>query len=141
MGENPNWRRRLFGKPVEIPAVRHVANEDGTHDVEVAIRVWVYEQGGAWVAQGLDVNYVAAGESAEDAAERFAKGFMETVAAYLQEFNSIEEFVKPAPREVFQAFLNTQKAASSRRRLKDAPPALPGFVEFLRSESPASCPV
>lgn len=146
MVDRNSWLRRFFPSPDKIPTVRDVVNSDGTHDVEIAIRVWVYEHGPehdrAWVAQGLDINYVASGSSPEDAMERFAKGFIATVAANLEEFDSIEEFAKPAPPEIFQAFFSTQKAAASRRPLTmptaERTVPLPRSLEFFRSDS--ACP-
>jgi len=143
MRERSTWLRRLLASPDKLPTVKNVINSDGSHDVEIAMRVWVYEHGSdndkLWVAQGLDINYVASGSSPEDAMERFAKGFMETVAANLEEFNSIEEFAKPAPPEVFQAFFSGfQTVASSRRPLRvpvrDRAVPLPRSLEFLRSD-------
>ncbi len=59
---------------------------DGDHSRVVAeLRVLVLPAAeGGFVAQGLEIDYVATGVSEDEARERFAKGFVATVSAYLR---------------------------------------------------------
>jgi len=93
---------------------------------ELAIRVWLFEDGRHFIAQGLDVDYVACGESREQAEQHFAEGFLATVEAHFEEFGTLDHFIKPAPPEVFAQFSKTVRASRNRTRV-DARP-IPGVA-------------
>jgi hypothetical protein len=91
---------------------------------ELAIRVWLFRDGKHFIAQGIDVDYVACGQTRDDAERHFAEGFAATVEAHLEEFGNLDRFIKPAPPQVFSQFHRAVRASRLRTRV-DARP-IPG---------------
>ena len=54
-----------------------------------------------YIAKCAEIDYFAAGETSEDAMERFEKGFVLTLKAHINKFGSLDNFlkqrVKPLP--------------------------------------------
>lgn len=59
-----------------------------------ALSVMVMPDTVGYIAQGVEIDYFAAGETPEDAMERFQKGFVLTVQAHLKKFGSLDRFLK-----------------------------------------------
>jgi hypothetical protein len=71
------------------------ANQDAKHVVAVkALRVIVVEDTVGYLAQGVEIDYFAAGSTEADAMESFQKGFALTIDAHLKKFGSLDRFLK-----------------------------------------------
>lgn len=64
----------------------------------------VEHDGGTWFAQGIEIDYAAAGTSLDDVRARFERGLRRTIEENLKRHNSIERILKEAPADVRQAF-------------------------------------
>lgn len=66
-------------------ALAHVSDGD-RHAVAANLRVLILpdEEGHGYVAQGLDIDYLATGETVDEVRENFAVGLLRTVEAYLR---------------------------------------------------------
>ena len=85
------------------------------------LRVVVWQNPDGWMAQGLEIDYAAAGDSIEDVIESFAKGLAITLHENQKAFGTIERVLKPAPQEAWKPFLSGQAQ----------PPAQPRYREKL----------
>jgi len=65
----------------------------------LGLRVAVVQDEGSWFAQGLDVDYFAAGATLEEAERNFEEGLATTVKYHLQKFSNLDK-LRPAPEEV-----------------------------------------
>lgn len=67
------------------------------------LQVIVAPQGKLWVAQALEIDYAAAGESPEDAKKRFEDGLCATIHEHLRVFGTLSRLTQstPAPDEWF----------------------------------------
>jgi hypothetical protein len=129
--------RRLF--PVRVPHVAHERDADGNHVVSLAIRVLLYQQAGMWIAQSVDVDYAAAGNTSEEAKASFTQGLTATIHAHLQEHGSLAHFLdRQAPAEVMQQYLRVAAARSEVPvERQEIPPfddsiPFPRRIEYLR---------
>jgi len=69
------------------------------------LRVIVTNNDGSWFAQGLEIDYAAEGKSLKDVQNRFAEGLSATIHENLRRFGSLENLIRPAPRDVWRGFL------------------------------------
>ena len=86
----------------------YVAHADAgdQHAVLVnALRVVVTQDEGQWFAQGLELDYAAAGTTEEDVKTRFAQGLGATINEHLQIYGNIERVVKVAPQDAWNLWL------------------------------------
>ena len=98
--------KKLDPKPQGEEAVVTHAEDDDLHAVLVnALRVVVTQDEGQWFAQGLELDYAAAGTSEEDVKTRFAQGLGATINEYITIYGSIEKIVKVAPQEAWDLWL------------------------------------
>jgi hypothetical protein len=58
-----------------------------------------------WVAQGLEIDYCAEGDTKEEAQEAFATGLQLTIRENLRMFQSLSGILKTAPPETWNDFL------------------------------------
>lgn len=81
------------------------------HAVAAHLRVLIVPGAdGGFVAQGLDVDYVATGLSVEDAQERFAEGFLRTVRAIIRRNSRLDSLFKSKPpREAWGAYMESDR--------------------------------
>ena len=137
--------RRWLGFPSHEPKntmiVRHRLNDDGSHQVDIhALRVLLFREGDHWIAQGLDLDYATAGKSIPDVQRRFAEGLCHTLTEYAARDGSLEAFIRPAPREIWQKYYRLQPSleTSMRELPKEACEAATNFrrLAFLQ-EIPA----
>lgn len=87
---------------------------DGKYSVVMSnLKVWVYyDQRRYWIAQGLDVGYVAAAPSVEEARQKFMRGLATTVLVNMEKKGSLDSVVKPAPPEVWLQWRRAVRAAN-----------------------------
>ena len=80
------------------------ANQDSKHVVAVnALRVMVVPDSIGFLAQGVEIDYFAAGASEAEAMDSFQKGFALTVDAHLKKFGSLKRLLK-SRRSVVEQF-------------------------------------
>ena len=85
------WAQKMNAKAVHAKRGEH-------HAVQIAaLRVLVCREGDLWTAQGVDIDYVACGNSLEDVQDRFERGLAATVDVNLQKFDSIDRLLRFAP--------------------------------------------
>jgi hypothetical protein len=70
------------------------------------LRVVIFKEDDSYFAQGLEIDYAAAGESIEDVKRRFEQGLADTLHAHARVFNDISGFLRVAPQEVWNEFLS-----------------------------------
>jgi hypothetical protein len=76
---------------------------DGEHHVVGLgnLRVAIYHDDKYWVAQGLELDYVAQGVSLDDVKKQFEDGLAATIRQHLTMFGNIVPMLVQAPREVW----------------------------------------
>ena len=76
---------------------------DDCHRLSVdAMRVLVEPDCGGWIAQGLEIDYVAQGATSAEAQENFAAGLVATMVANMGILNSLDSLLsRPAPPEMW----------------------------------------
>lgn len=92
--------------------VLHALTASGKHIVGIVdLRVRLTQEGDYWYAQGLEIDYVAQGDSIEAAKENFEIGLTSTLHENLKFHGSIEPVLIPAPVEVWEERLNPEASA------------------------------
>ena len=77
-------------------------SDNGDHVVGIGnLRVFIVQEGDYWCAQGLEIDYVAQGESIEEAKEAFESGLTATIHANIKRHGTIEHVLKVAPSEIW----------------------------------------
>jgi len=94
-------KARRAKKPLRTTAVH--GTDGQTHIVGIGnLRVIICPDGDGWFAQGLEIDYVASGNSIEDVKENFQSGLKGTISLHLQMTGNIEKLLNPAPREIWR---------------------------------------
>lgn len=89
------------------PFVNHVTNGEGKHAVVVNdLRVMLLKDGDSWFAQGLELDYAAAGSSIEEVKKKFESGFAQTIREHLLMYGNLSRFTQVAPQETWNEFFN-----------------------------------
>jgi hypothetical protein len=73
----------------------------------VGLQVVLAKQGKDWIAQGIELDYVAAGTSQGDVKKRFEDGLTETIQAHLDKFGHLKNLVASTPAEVWMDLLKS----------------------------------
>ena len=60
------------------------------------LQVVLAKQESHWVAQGLEIDYAAAGDSIEDVKRRFHEGLVATIQVHFDRFGSLDKLIIPA---------------------------------------------
>ena len=81
----------------------HAADKDGRHHVVGLgnIRVLLLPDGGAWFAQGLEIDYAAQGETLEEAKKEFEDGLEAMVQEHIRVHGNIRKLLQVAPNEMW----------------------------------------
>lgn len=61
------------------------------------LQVILAPEAGMWIAQAIEIDYAAAGESLDDAKERFEDGLAGTISENLKRFGNLDSLLGPAP--------------------------------------------
>lgn len=87
--------------------VAHVHDGD-RHAVAASLRVLISPaDAGGFVAQGLDIDYVATGETVEEVKQRFAEGLIRTIESLIRRKRSLSALFKSkTPQEAWQAYID-----------------------------------
>lgn len=81
----------------------HAEMKDGTSLVGIGnLRVVITREAGQWYAQGLEIDYLAQGSSAQDVKRQFEDGLCSTIHEHLRKFKSIGKLLEPAPGAVWK---------------------------------------
>jgi hypothetical protein len=74
---------------------------DGRHVVEIKnISVAIYQKGKRWIAQGVEIDYIAQGNSVDDVKRAFEIGLEATINQHLKIHGDIDRLLKFAPDNV-----------------------------------------
>jgi hypothetical protein len=86
--------------------------EAGEHHVAgiLDLHVLIVPDENFWFAQGLEIDYGAQGDSAEDAKEKFQQGLAKTINLNLQMHGNIESLLQFAPSEILQEAARKQSS-------------------------------
>ena len=68
------------------------------------LTVIITQEGDSWIAQGVQINYFAYGDSVKDAQKSFETGLYETVKAHLERFGSIIHMLEYAPDRILNKY-------------------------------------
>lgn len=91
-------------KQAPVAAAVHMKSGDD-HLVGVsALRVLLSKDGGGWFAQGLEIDYAAAGSDLDEVKNNFSKGLVETVHQHLKMLGTIKHLLKVSPQEAWDEF-------------------------------------
>jgi hypothetical protein len=92
----------------------HLQQKDG-HIVGIGnLRVIIVQDESCWFAQGLEIDYAAQGKSLDDVRTQFEEGLCRTIHEHLRVYGTIINFLKPAPREIWQELLYDKLAGINR---------------------------
>ena len=98
----PVHETKLQGEMITSSDVALHAKAGATHIVGLGpMKVIVCNEGGAWFAQGLDVDYASSGANFEEVKKNFETGLAATIDLHIKAYNSIKKFLKPAPQDVW----------------------------------------
>ena len=107
-------QKRIFkSKHPSKATAEHLRDDDHDYVKLGDLGVLVARDGDWWCAQGLEIDYTAQGKSYEEVMENFTRGLLATADAYLEEFGSIEKFLRPSAN-----VLRELAKASERKLLK-----------------------
>ncbi len=79
------------------------------------LRVLITQDGSAWSAQGLEIDYTAQGDSVEEAKKRFADGLRATVRENLRICGTLEPLLQVAPSECWREFFELASREERKR--------------------------
>lgn len=93
---------RARSKKTSSAMAVHVAGGEH-HVVGIGnLRVLIAPDGKYWTAQGLEIDYIAQGESIDDAKKQFEDGLAATIQQHLRVYGDIERLLAPAPPEIWK---------------------------------------
>ncbi len=80
----------------------HLAALDG-------LRVLISEEPDGWVAQGVEIDYFACGETLEEVQRNFEIGLNLTIQEHVKRYGNIEKFLRWAPLNVIADLLDSSR--------------------------------
>lgn len=133
-------------KKNETPSFTCMAHvqKGNAHGVAAQLHVLITESiDGGFVAQGIEIDYAATGETEEAARDHFAKGFVATVRAYLRRGRDLSGLFKSEPPAEFrQAYFNSAnqsvfQCALGHKGQDELPAGVPQVLNFIRTPAHA----
>lgn len=97
----------------------------------IELQVVVAPDEDGWIAQGLEIDYAAGGDSPDDARLRFEHGLRELIQVYLTDFGGIEKMIVPAATNVWADLLRNAPAARWSFPSVSVHEFLPAEVQFF----------
>lgn len=106
---------RKAGKPAVAVVHKHpggatAVQVDGPDGSQVVVcenlRVLITKHDGTWIAQGLEIDYAAEGDSVKDVKQRFEQGLALTIESHLRVHNNIINLLRPAPADVWTEYFD-----------------------------------
>jgi len=70
------------------------------------LRVLITKQDGAWLAQGLEIDYAVDGETVAEVKQRFETGLAMTIESHLRVNGHIRELLRAAPPEYWVEYFD-----------------------------------
>lgn len=101
-------------KPQQATALHLTDGNDHLIGIK-ALRVLLSKDGNCWFAQGLDIDYAAAGATLDEAKSNFEQGLALTVSQHLKLHGSIDKFLVVAPQEAWDEFYKTDSECTHLR--------------------------
>lgn len=95
--------------PTTVAHLQNTGKENHHAVIVDCLRVLLIEEENQWFAQGLELDYAAAGDSAEDVKERFQQGLKATIREHLKIYGSVENLLIVAPQEAWNLWLKADK--------------------------------
>lgn len=81
----------MAAKRKRAAELRHQESGDGKHAVDAHLRVLIFPaQGGGYVAQGLEIDYLTTGKTLEEVRNNFARGLLRTIESYIKRNRSLD---------------------------------------------------
>ena len=74
----------------------------------LGLQVVLAKQDSSWVAQGIELDYAAAGTSLDDVKKRFEDGLCETIQEHLDHFGNLDHLMVEAKAAVWLDLLHSQ---------------------------------
>jgi len=129
--------RAVKRRPTSATAI-HAKTTDGEHHIVGIgnLRVAIASDGQYWTAQGLEIDYIAQGESLADARRQFEDGLASTIQQHLNMFGDIKRLLVLAPPEIWAEAMNPETVhnrffqVTTHEVIKKAFPFFEGF-DFL----------
>lgn len=108
--ESPPPREYMTKKQTPHPCLSHF-EEKGIQAVGAELNVLIYQgSDGDFIAQGIEIDYVASGSTEAEVRDRFADGFCQTILSYLRRDRPLNGLFKSqAPAEILQAYFAGQE--------------------------------
>ena len=96
-------------KTTSYQNVAHVSEGD-LHAVAAMLRVLITPaSAGGFVAQGLDIDYVATGDTVDEAQDHFARGLCMTIESLIRRNRPLSALFKSkTPPEAWQTFMDSE---------------------------------
>ena len=86
--------------------VIHANDGKNRHVVGIgALRVLLTDDGTGWFAQGLEIDYAAAGNTQDEAKKNFEAGLSETIKEHLLLHGNIDKLMQIAPQQAWSDLL------------------------------------
>lgn len=128
--------------PTNTPVLAH-ADDGDVQTVAAELRVLIAPaMCGGFVAQGIEIDYVATGTTEDEAREHFAAGFIATIRSYMKRGRSMAGLFKSnVPAEARQAYFAQSTRPIFRCAVAEAFGALPldatvpRSIAFIRSST------
>lgn len=74
----------------------------------LSLQVILAPEDGCWIAQAVELDYSAAGDSQEDAKQRFEAGLCATIQEHFKRFGNLRRLLVPAPTEDWLGLVDTE---------------------------------
>ena len=87
-----------------------VSDKENVKAAVKALHVLLCQEGGAWSAQGVEINYAASGMSIVEAIKNFGEGLALTVVQHLLIRGNLDKVLVFAPKEVLDEWSKTSPA-------------------------------
>ena len=106
-----------------------------------SLRVLITTQDGAWLAQGLEIDYAIDGTSIPDVKKKFQTGLAMTIESSLRVIGNINDLLRIAPQERWAAYFDAKhrlhRFTHSQVRIRQLQQHLP-FDQIVWVEPPAA---
>lgn len=97
-------------EPTTVAHLQNTENENHHAVIVECLRVLlIQEEEEQWFAQGLELDYAAAGDTVDDVKERFQQGLGVTITEHLKIYGSVENLLRVAPQETWDLWLKADK--------------------------------
>jgi len=101
-----NWFLELF-KSGDKAHLVHLHGDDMDGVACAELRVVIKRDKEFWYAQGVEINYLAQGNSLEEVKQRFRLGLISTVRSHIERYGNLKNLLKWADESVWKNELHT----------------------------------